>query len=370
MKLDLADSLRPLLDCLTDGICIADAKGKLLYANLAAGRILGMTPEEASAGSMCELLCERLKGDEGAPFECPLRVPGGPEDAVTFRGRYHPPRGAAGAPEPEARSVRVRCLRVRQAHGERHFLVLEDASRSVDASRRREEWRHMFAHDLLSPLTNVLAVLRVIEDDGSGYALTAHDLEMIRLAVRSCERITELLDGYLTVARMEAGAMPLRLVPTDAGRLLRSCASAEEENARARRVSLETSAPEGVTASADPELLRRVLLNLTDNALKFTPAGGRVRVSALREGPEVVLRVEDDGPGIPAEDLPRVFDRFYQSKAAGRDVGFGLGLTFCREAVRAMGGTVTAESVFGEGSSFTVRLPAAPPPTPPPGSAR
>ena len=106
-------------------------------------------------------------------------------------------------------------------------------------------------------------------------------------------------------------------------------------------------------------MLRRALTNLVGNALKFTPAGGRVRVTASRGDHAVLLRVSDDGPGISSRDLPHIFDRFYQGENNRKGHGLGLGLTFCRAALRAMGGEVIVESEEGKGSVFTLRIPAA-----------
>lgn len=346
VSIEFIEALRPIFDCLADGVCIADMGGRLIYANAAAGRLLGSMAKAAEERTICELLCGEIKGGHGPSADCPLRT-AGQQDAVTFTGTY----------PPSNRALRIRCLRARLPHTERHFIVIEDISSEADLKRLEEDWRHMFAHDLRSPLTNVMGVLRVIEEDGAGYALSPHDLDMIRLAVRSCARITDLLDDYLTVARLEAGALPVRLGPTDVGRLVRGCADEEAAAARARSLGLESSAPEGLTALADEKLLRRVILNLTDNALKFTPPGGNVRIGAGVDAGRILVRVEDDGPGISEADLPHIFERFYQAAGHGRDVGFGLGLTFCRQALRAMGGEISAQSTVGRGSAFTLKVP-------------
>lgn len=352
---DTLEGLRPLLDSLTDGVCIADESGKLLYANAAAGQLLGVSEKEAMESALCGLLCGRLSGVDHE--ECPLRQAGTPETAVTFSGAY--------AGDPSGRNLRVRCLRVRRARGERHFVVIEDARRDAEVARRQDDWRHMFAHDLRSPLTNVLGVLRMIEEKGAGNAMSEHDLEMIALAVRSCERIKALLDSYLTVALMRERSIPVTMAPVDVGALVKLCLEEESGKAREKERSLECGGAceggEGCWADADRELLHRVLLNLLDNALKFTMTGGSVRVSVRREDGRILIRVADDGSGIPEEDLPHIFERFYQAKGVPRGVGFGLGLTFCREAMRAMGGEIDVESRVGKGSAFTLRLKAAPP---------
>lgn len=356
MTAESIDGLRPLLDSLTDGVCIADEAGKLLYANAAAGELLGVGPKEAVETALCGLLCAHLEGVDHE--NCPLKRPGGPEDAVTFEGEH-----ASGT---DPRNLRVRCLRVRRARGERHFVIIEDTRREAEMARRQEDWRHMFAHDLRSPLTNVLGVLRMVQEKGAGSAMGDRDLEMIALAVRSCERIKSLLDSYLTVAKMGEDGVPVSLSAIDVGALVKQCFDEEKGNAADKQRTLECGGSclggEGCWAAADRELLHRVLLNLLDNALKFTLTGGVVHVSVRQEDGWVSIRVADDGRGIPASELPHIFERFYQAKGVPRGVGFGLGLTFCREALRAMGGEIDAESQVGKGSAFTVRLRACPPP--------
>jgi signal transduction histidine kinase len=297
---------------------------------------------------ICDVLCGRLKGKCGeAARACPLRIPAGAQDAATFDGAYR----------PSGRDLRVRCLRVRLSPSEIHFLVVEDASAEAETARRAEALRQMFAHDVRSPLTNALSVLRTIEDRGAGRVLGAGDLELVRLGVRGCARIAALVDAYLETARLENGAMPVQCAPVEVARLVGDCVGEQRESARAHGLELSFAVPEALSVRADPELLHRSLLNLIGNALKYTPAGGRVTVGAAEQDASVLIRVADDGPGISARDLPHIFERFYQGGADARRSGFGLGLAFCRAALLAMGGEVSVESAEGKGSVFALRLP-------------
>ena len=150
--------------------------------------------------------------------------------------------------------------------------------------------------------------------------------------------------------------MPVHLAAVDVTRLIRELINEYAAVAGARGLTLTGGAPESLSVSADPELLRRALTNLIDNALKFTPSGGRVIVDTSGGDGPIDIRIADDGPGIPARDVARIFDRFYQGTNGARRHGLGLGLTFCRAALRAMGGEVAVESGEGKGSVFTVRL--------------
>ena len=348
MSADFLDALRPLFDCLTDGFCIADVEGRLLYANAAAGALLGPAAKAVGDTSICDLLCTFLEEPHGiAATSCPLKVLHGGQDAVTFKGRYR----------PTGRDLRLRCLRVRLPSLERHFLIIEDVTDQAEQGRRQEEWRQMLAHDFRAPPTIMYGVLRAVADLGAGHALDQGDIELIESGVRNSRRLDDLIESYLETTRLEDGAMPVRAVAVDVDLLIAGILDDEAESARTHGLTMTAGPPSGLTALADPELLRRAVTNLIGNALKFTHAGGRIQAGGLRGDGAVRIRVADDGPGIAAKDLPRIFDRFYQGDNHKRGHGLGLGLTFCRAALRAMGGEISVESTEGKGSVFTLRLP-------------
>lgn len=350
MASDFLDALRPLFDCLTDGFCIADVDGRLLYANTAAGRLLGPSARSAGETSICDLLCAMLEGPRGvAAGSCPLKISRGSVDGLTFKGKYR----------PTGRDLRLRCLRVRLPSVERHFLIIEDVTDQAEQGRRREEWRQMLAHDFRAPLTIMYGVLRAIADLGPGHTLDQGDIELIESGVRNSRRLDDLIESYLETTRLEDGAMPVRAVDVNVDLLIAGVLDDEAESARIHGLTLTAGPPSGLTAIADPELLRRAVTNLVGNALKFTHAGGRIEAGASRGDDAVLIRVADNGPGIAAADLPRIYDRFYQGANHKRGHGLGLGLTFCRAALRAMGGDISVESAEGKGSVFTLRLPEA-----------
>lgn len=155
--------------------------------------------------------------------------------------------------------------------------------------------------------------------------------------------------------------MPVRLGDVALDALARGLERELTPAAAARGQTLTVAVPGALAVRADPELLRRALANVVGNALKFTLPGGRIDVSAQASGEDVLIRVADDGPGIAARDLPHVFDRYYQGMHGQRHQGLGLGLAFCRAALRAMQGDVEVESEEGRGATFTLRLPRAAP---------
>jgi len=173
-----------------------------------------------------------------------------------------------------------------------------------------------------------------------------------------------LVDELLDLARLEAGQVTLAREPVDIADLLRACAARFASVADQAGIGVEVQAPSLLPlVVGDPDRLGQVFGNLVDNAIKHSagaPGGGRVALRAEQQDRMVVCSVTDNGPGIPADDLPRVFERFYQvdkSRARGRS-GAGLGLAIVKEIVQAHGGRITVESVEGLGTRFAVYLPA------------
>lgn len=350
--------MAPLFEQVSDGVCAADAGGRILYMNPAAEALLETTMSRSRGRSQCELLCGRLATESGPECAsgCALRTPGTVK-AVTYKG-IHNKRSVYEWNETEfkrvekARNLRVRCVRMPTAAGgdEVRLTIIEDASAEVEVERRREDWRNMVAHDLRNPLTAIFAAARELQAEQPGS-------ELLSICVQNCRRMAALLDRYLDVAKLESGLMTVALARVPAAPLLRACVNEQLPLAHEKGVAVELEAGEDLAVAADPDLLPRVLENLLSNALKFTPPGGRVAVKAEAVGGLIVISFHDSGPGIAAEDLPALFDRYHQGTAGKqRQMGTGLGLAFCRAAVNAMNGTIGVESEPGHGSVFAVRL--------------
>jgi signal transduction histidine kinase len=211
------------------------------------------------------------------------------------------------------------------------------------------------SHELKTPISALRARLENLLD-----GVERPDPETLQVMLAQSERLGRLVDQLLELARLESGEVPLRreAVPL---RPLVSRVVSEIEVTRARQdVQLSQDVPDDLPAVfADAERLHQVLFNLLDNAVRFTPEGGRVRVTASGHNGSVDVAVSDTGPGIDAEHLPRLFERFYRvDTARSRDEGgTGIGLAIARSVVEAHGGRIWAESEPGTGSTFTFELP-------------
>jgi signal transduction histidine kinase len=184
---------------------------------------------------------------------------------------------------------------------------------------------------------------------------------IVEIARGSVRHLVRMIEDLLLVSSSETGKMKVVVEPLDLSAQIAAIVEAQRPAAAARGAAIELSAPAGLWGRADPTRLRQVLANLIDNALKFTPAGGRVRVTAsvsARDKGFVAVSVSDEGPGIPEPERERVFERHFQSSAGVEKGGLGLGLAICRELVTRQGGRIWADA--GErGAVLTFTLPAA-----------
>ncbi len=213
------------------------------------------------------------------------------------------------------------------------------------------------AHDLRTPMTRLRGVAeRALASDPAGGNLQAQR-EALSTCLEESERILAMLDTLMDISEAETGTMRLALAPVDLDALVREVVSVYEDVAEDKQIDLRTALDEAVSVTGDRDRLRQVLANLVDNAIKYTPPGGRVTVSAAADEDSIRIEVADTGIGIAAHDLPRIWERLYRGDHSRAERGLGLGLSLVRAIVRAHGGTVDVQTELGRGSTFTIRLP-------------
>jgi signal transduction histidine kinase/ActR/RegA family two-component response regulator len=226
----------------------------------------------------------------------------------------------------------------------------------------KSEFLAMVSHELRTPLTAIIGYSRLLMRQVHG-TLTAKQLEQQEAIVRSAQRLTDLINDLLDVSRLEAGRVELQPRPTNTRQTVDQVIAVVGVAAQGKQIRVLNEVPADLPlASADPTRLQQILVNLVGNAVKFTPAGGVVRVLGGTRGTQAWIGVEDTGVGIPREELARIWDPFYQveSPLRRRHGGSGLGLTIVRRLVELHGGVVRAESAgVNQGSLFTFTLPIA-----------
>jgi len=213
------------------------------------------------------------------------------------------------------------------------------------------------AHDLRTPLTRLrgtaeLALQASAEAPAGGAAQT----EALADCVEQADDVLRLLRALMEISEAEAGMLSLDRAKCDLGEIARSAAELYAEVAEAKPVTLTVEVAEPVPVLADATRVRQVAANLVDNAVKYTPAGGRVTVRATVDGGDAVLTVSDDGPGVPAAEQPRVWERLYRGDASRSQRGLGLGLSMVRAIVEAHGGRVALRNAEPHGAVFEARF--------------
>jgi two-component system phosphate regulon sensor histidine kinase PhoR len=342
--------LRTILGSMVEGVIALDAGQRILFANERAGELLEIKTQAAVGRKLWEVVRQRplqqvvrrvLKGDSSFHEE------------LVWNG-------------PTAKSLTVHAARLPGTQTRGAVLVLHDTSELRRLERVRREFVANVSHELKTPLSVITACVETLIDGAADDP--QHRGAFLERIAEQAERLHALILDLLSLARIESGeeAFVLQAVPLDEA--VSACVERHRARAEAKNQVLEAGCqplPDGqevpAVAWADDEAVGQILDNLVDNAIKYTPPGGQIRIRWQAEERQVHLEVEDTGIGIPERDLPRIFERFYRvDKARSRELGgTGLGLSIVKHLVQAMHGTVSATSRPGQGTTFLVRLPRA-----------
>jgi PAS domain S-box-containing protein len=244
------------------------------------------------------------------------------------------------------------------------MLVLRDVTEEHRLIEARELITSTLIHDLRSPVSAVISAVDIIEDVLSDKTQDEIVSQALRVAYNGANRVLGLIESLLDIARMQSGIMELNLLPVNFHKLTANCLNEFVPQASEYSLFMFNEVPQDLPALImDPNKITRVMTNLLDNAVKFTPTGGKIHVDAqVCDGNTLMVRLRDSGPGIPEIYHQKIFDRFTQIPGQpGRRRGSGLGLTFCRMAVEAHGGKIWVESAPPPetGSIFSFTLPLA-----------
>ncbi len=317
-------------------VCASPPIRLLLLAWFASNLLPPLAQAGAAALVLSILLALLISRSVGAPLR---RVAGAAESIA---------QGEMDTRAPVSGPTEVRGLA-------RSFNTMADQVEAAQRSQR--DFVANVSHELKTPLTSIQGFSQALLDGAA--ATPAARTRAARVIHEEANRMRRLVDELLTLARFDAGQMALARERVELGPLLEGCVEKLLPQARAAEVTLEANVAGQLRVTGDGDRLAQVFANLLDNSLAHTPAGGKVTVAAhVAEEQIIEVTVTDTGAGISDAALPRIFERFYQvDKSRQRRRGYGLGLAITKEIVEAHGGAISAESVVGVGSKFTVRLP-------------
>jgi PAS domain S-box-containing protein len=339
------------IDSFPDPVLVIDTEGHVEMANPAARRLLGVVPRQQgqpAAGiwhppePLRQPLAEALRGQQDY-------LPDGFDKAILF--------GSDG----RERAVLPRILTIRDPYGSTlgAAVLLQDVTRLRLLDQVKGNLVSTASHELKTPLTSIRLAVHFLLEEVTG-PLTPKQTELLLDARENCERLLAMVNNLLDLARLEQGYRQLDVRPESVELLLKAAAEAIGPRAQDKGVEIVLDVPpELPLVVADAARIGTALRNLLDNALTYTDPGGKITLSAAAGAEDVTLSVADTGVGIPPEQLPHVFEKFFRVPGQSRGSGTGLGLAIVREIAVAHGGTITCQSQPGLGTTFRLTLPIA-----------
>jgi len=358
--------LRAILSGMVEGVVAMDAEQRILFANDRAGELLEFSTQAVVGRKLWEVVRQ-------LPFQEVV------QRAVAGSGPHHEELNWSGT---ASKSLVVHVAQLSGSSARGAVLVLHDTSELRRLERIRQEFVANVSHELKTPLSVIKACVETLIDGAADD--TENRGAFLEQIDEQSNRLHLLILDLLALARIEssAEAFEFQVVPLEP--LVHDCLDRQRTRAEGKHLRLEAVPPiadrasangppvpaalplaapaSAISAWADEEAIGQILDNLVDNAVKYTPDGGCIRVHWHAQEDHVCLEVTDSGIGIPERDLPRIFERFYRvDKARSREMGgTGLGLSIVKHLVHSMQGSVHATSLLGQGTTFAIRLPRAP----------
>ena len=337
-----------MLSSMEEGVLAINNEGTILSLNKACATLLGEEPARLQGRSVYEVIrkADLLKFIESAlasasPVEGEIQIRGAQDRWVSAHGTvlHDSQRGKIGV-----------------------LIVLHDVTRLRHLEEVRRDFVANVSHELRTPITSIKGFIETLVDGAFEDKENAH--RFLQIMLRQVNRLDAIIGDLLMLSRIERGSEEqlIELAPESIRGVLQAAIEMCEKKATDKAVKIELVCPEDLTGEINAALLEQAVVNLLDNAIKYSNSEAVIEVRAACEGAELVIRVKDQGCGIDAQHLPRLFERFYRvDKARSRELGgTGLGLAIVRHIALAHRGSVSVESTVGVGSTFCLRLPMSP----------
>jgi two-component system, OmpR family, phosphate regulon sensor histidine kinase PhoR len=334
-------TLKAVLANMTDGILIVDQQGNVQMINLAAQRMFKANEPEALGRSLIEVV--RNHQVAGLWRNCQAT---GEQQTTTLET------------SPDRLLVQGIATPLKQSLPGSILLVFQDLTRVRRLEMVRRDFVSNVSHELRTPLASLKALTETLMEGALEDPPAAR--RFLTRMEGEIDNLTQMVQELLELSRIESGKVPLERRPITPLELLTPGVERMQLQAERAWLNIALECPADLpTVNADPTRIEQVLVNLLHNAIKFTPPGGKITVSAYRESNNVVVFIKDTGVGIAPDALPRIFERFYKADRARSGGGTGLGLSIARHLVEAHGGRIWAESMVSQGSTFYFSIPIA-----------
>jgi len=337
-----------ILSGMAEGVIVLDHSLRVQKTNSSAERLLatdGSRMDDPTGKSLLEAF-----HNTGLPIYAQRAL----QEGVAVEGD-----GAVWSVPP--RRLRIYAAPIRQDSGTGCLLVIHDVTRLAQLENIRRDFVANVSHELKTPITSIKGFVETLRDGALEDPSQAE--RFLGIISKHADRLENIIEDLLALARLEQQQESnLELEKTNLSVVVNEALLVCAHKAEEKGIEIATDCSQDIELWAAPRLLERALVNLVDNAVKYSEAGTIVQVVCRRSGIGVEIRVEDRGRGIPAKDLPRIFERFYRvDKARSRDLGgTGLGLSIVKHIATLHGGSVSVESWEGEGSTFSIYLPLEP----------
>jgi two-component system phosphate regulon sensor histidine kinase PhoR len=341
--------LETIINCMANGIMVTNKNLEIVLHNPSLSQLL----------------------DLPGPIEGPVPVSEVIKDGSFIETLQRIQRGETGQREFISQEILLgnkilRAISAANLEPDRHVFwtvsgavtVIEDITVFKQLDQMKSDFVNMVAHELRSPLVSIRQLQSVLAEGLAG-PLQEKQEDFVNRGIKKIDALLELINDLLDVAKLEAGRLVQRQVPTDVGKVIGEMVALMEPRARDQGISLHYTCENLRPILADPKNIEEILNNLLSNAINYSPDGGEVKVSARVVGDFMEIKVSDQGVGIPAEELPRIFEKFHRVKQpkTRHVAGTGLGLSIVKGIVEAHRGFIDVESVVDKGTTFRILLP-------------
>jgi PAS domain S-box-containing protein len=337
---------RVLLNKMPGGIIACDSSGGILYINPRTEELIGYHIEDL----INQHITTVLEGFENHPRQQAMRMLNDLTDNKVSEFKVRRKDGQVFPAE-------ISLARVLENEQTKLIYNMMDVTHRHEVERLKREFLSIVSHDLKTPLSSIRGCISTVLRGADG-KLDKEWLNLLSSGERESDRLIRLVADLLDVARLEAGRMKIDLTACPLAEVFDKAVKSVALTATHRNISISADA-QGLSAIADPDRAVQVLVNLLSNALKYSPPDSKIRVLARPHQASVMISVEDQGRGVPAQSLETIFEKYEQTRREDQAQGSGLGLAICKLIVENMGGTIGATSKEGVGSTFWFTLPAA-----------